>query len=191
MESVHHIPVPFFILDAKLSILDASAKGAKLMRGASFINLIEEESAAKFSKYFHRNSSGSLEINIKSQQDLPMPELYDMYFQFAEMQQKYFVVLISKVDNYSNISEKLDKIQQQLWPPNQDDSFQKQLHPSSFHLDTAADQIRQQENDIKDALEQLKKLQSELNSSLPQSKLHLLKKCSQIETTLKNNIKSH
>ncbi|WP_456272103.1 hypothetical protein [Bacillus sp. AK031] len=189
MEEIHYVPVPFFILDAKLSILDASESGSKMIQGTSFLDMIEEESSTKFSKYFHRHMSGTLEINIKSRENPPMPVLYDAYFQFAEMKQKYYVALISKAKNYSDISKKLDRIQKHLWNPNQEDTIQKQLHPSSFHLDTAADKIRHQENNIEEAVKQLRHLQSELGGSLPESKKHLLRKCAIIEKTLKNNIK--
>ena len=191
MEDIYYIPVPFFILDAKLNILDSSPMGSKLMRGASFLDMIEEESSTKFAKYFQRNSNGSIEINLKPAEYPHMPDLYDVYFQFADLKQKYFVALISKADNYSNISKKLDNIQRQLWNPDQEDSIHKQLHPSSFHLDTAVEKIRRQENITLDAIQQLKELQSELAGILPESRKHVLKKCSAIEQTLKNNINSH
>ncbi|WP_409253121.1 hypothetical protein V1502_04090 [Bacillus sp. SCS-153A] len=190
MEEIYYVPIPLFILDAKLNILEASFKGSKLMQGASFLDLIEEESSTKFSKFFHRQSSGSIEINIKSNSKSVMPDLYDVYFQFVDFNQQYFVALISKADNYSDISKKLDRIQKQLWNPNHDESLQKQLHPSSFHLESATEQIRKQENDILGAIEQLKQLKAELESLSP-DKQHLVEKCMRIEETLKNNIKLH
>ncbi|WP_421383885.1 hypothetical protein ACOJQI_04720 [Bacillus salacetis] len=188
MIDIYYIPVPLFVLDAKLNILDASSAGAKLMQGPSFLDIIEEESSTKFSKYFHRHSSGTLEINIKLNADSGLPDLYDVYFQFVEIKQQYVVALISKASNYTDVSKKLDRIQKQLWNPNQKDTFQKQLHPSSFHLDSAADQIRKQEKDIESAIKQLKKLQSDLEAGSPVNK-HLAERCMRIEETLKNNIK--
>ncbi|WP_113929627.1 hypothetical protein [Bacillus sp. P14.5] len=190
MEELYYIPIPFFILDAHLNIVEASSKGSKLMQGSSFLDMIEEESATKFSKFFHRHSEGLIEINLKSKEKPGMPELYDVHFQFAEMQQKYFVAVISKAANYSDISKKLDTIQKQLWNPNQEQALQKQLHPSSFHLDSAAGQIRKQENDIEAAIQQLHLLQAQLKDLGPDKK-HLVKHCMRIEETLKNNKKSH
>jgi hypothetical protein len=190
MIDIHYFPIPLFILDAKLHVLESSSAGAKLMQGPSFLDIIEEESSAKFSKYFHRHSSGSLEVNIKSSTESGLPDLYDVYFQFVEIKQQYVVAIINKASNYTDISKKLDRIQKQLWNPNQEDTFQKQLHPSSFHLDSAAGQIRKQEKVIESAIEQLKKLQSELERVLPDNK-HMADQCMRIEKTLKNNIKLH
>lgn len=188
MEEIYYVPIPLFVLDAKLNILESSSKGSKLMQGPSFLDMIEEESTTKFSKYIHGHSSGSIEINIKCGSDIP--ELYDVYIQFIDFNQQYYAALISKADNYSDISTKLDRIQKQLWNPNHEESFQKQLHPSSFHLDSAAGQIRKQENDIQAAINQLKELKAALES-LPPDKKHLVEQCTRIEETLKNNIKSH
>ncbi|MGM0847232.1 MAG: hypothetical protein ACQEUT_19925 [Bacillota bacterium] len=185
MEEIHYIPIPLFILDAHMNIVEASSKGSALMHGTSFLDMIEEESATKFSKYFHRHSSGTIEINLKSNETSDMPVLYDVYFHFVEIKQKYFVAVISKAANYSAVSKKLDRIQKQLWNPNQEDAFQKQLHPSSFHLDSAADQIRRQENDIQSAIIQLNQLKTQLED-LPADKKHLVKQCLKIEETLKN-----
>ncbi|MGD6801062.1 hypothetical protein [Rossellomorea aquimaris] len=189
MEELYYIPIPLFILDAHLNIEEASLKGAKLMQGPSFLDMIEEESATKFSKYFHRHSSGSIEINFTSKEMPNMPVLHDVHFQFVEIKQKYFVAVISKAADYSEVSKKLDRIQKQLWNPNQEDAFQKQLHPSSFHLDSAAGQIRKQESDIQSALEQLKQLKEQLKDLEPE-KQDMVKQCMKIEETLKNNIKS-
>jgi hypothetical protein len=188
MEEIHYIPIPMFILDAKLNILEASSKGTKLMKGPSFLDMIEKESSTKFSKYFHRHSSGTLEINIKSTTDSQMPDLHDVYFQFVEGKQQYFVAVISKAHNYTDISKKLDRIQKQLWNPNKEDSYQKQLHPSSFHLDSAAGQIRKQEIDIQAAIHQLNRLKADIED-LPADNKHLVQQCMRIEETLKNNIK--
>jgi hypothetical protein len=187
MIDIYYVPVPLFILDAKLNILESSPKGSELMQGPSFLDMIEMESSTKFSKYFHRHSSGIIEINLKST-DSGMPDLYDVHFQFADIKQQYFVTLISKASNYTDISKKLDRIQKQLWNPNQEDAFQKQLHPSSFHLDSAADQIRKQEKDIESAIKQVKTLKSELED-VSQDRKHLVEQCMRIEETLKNNIK--
>ncbi|MGD6966071.1 hypothetical protein ACQCVP_06555 [Rossellomorea vietnamensis] len=188
MEELYYIPIPLFILDAHLNIEEASSKGSKLMQGPSFLDMIEEESATKFSKYFHRHSAGSIEINFKSKEKPSIPILHDVHFQFVEIKQKYFVAVISKAANYSDVSKKLDRIQKQLWNPNQEDEFQKQLHPSSFHLDSAAGQIRKHENDIQAALKQLKQLKDQLEDLEPEKK-YLVKQCMEIEETLKNNIK--
>ncbi|RIW32274.1 hypothetical protein D3H55_13440 [Bacillus salacetis] len=187
MEEIHYLPIPIFILDAKLNIIESSSSGTKMMKGSSFLDMIEEESSTKFSRYFHRHSTGMLEINMKSATESGMPDLHDVYFQFVENKHKFFVAVISKAQNYSDISKKLDRIQKQLWNPNQEESYQKQLHPSSFHLDSAAGQIRKQEIDIQAAIHQLKQLHAEIED-LPAAR-HLAEQCMRIEETLKNNIK--
>ncbi len=82
MESLHLCPIPYFVLDRKLTLVDASNTGYDLLKqGENLLTIIEDESSPKFARMIHRDLTGKIELNLRKNDSF---ELYDITYQFSE-----------------------------------------------------------------------------------------------------------
>ncbi|MGM0852342.1 MAG: hypothetical protein ACQEWI_06995 [Bacillota bacterium] len=69
------------------------------------MSIVEEESSPKFARIIHKNSSGELELNLKKNDSF---ELFDIFYQFSDMQQYFHVAVISKDTQYKKVSDQIN-----------------------------------------------------------------------------------
>ncbi|OXS64333.1 hypothetical protein [Rossellomorea vietnamensis] len=106
MENLHLCPIPYLLLDRQFNLIDASNTGYDfLMPGENFMSIVEEESSPKFARIIHKHPKGEMELNVKKTNTF---ELFDIYFQFSDVQQYYHVVLIAKDQQYKKVSEQMN-----------------------------------------------------------------------------------
>ncbi|KUP09845.1 hypothetical protein Q73_00995 [Bacillus coahuilensis m2-6] len=107
------LPIPWFIIDSHMTIIDASTEGQKLMKDTSFRNILDHDSLLKFGKYFHSTTEGRLELNINGMEK-NLPTLVDLHF-YKENQSAY-IVLISKSGHYQEMNQNLLELQEKIFP---------------------------------------------------------------------------
>jgi hypothetical protein len=106
VENLHLCPIPYLLLDRQFNLIDASNTGYNfLMPGENFMSIVEEESSPKFARIIHKHPKGEMELNVKKNDTF---ELFDISFQFSDVQQYYHVVLIAKDLQYKKVSEQMN-----------------------------------------------------------------------------------
>ncbi|MCA1055991.1 hypothetical protein LCM10_13415 [Rossellomorea aquimaris] len=116
MENLDFCPIPYLILDRNLTVLDASESGYALVhRGDSFLTILEEESAPKFARVIHKERSGKMEVNVKKAASF---ELVDLFYQFSDVQQRFYMAVISKANEYEKVSTQLNGLFNRLGESN-------------------------------------------------------------------------
>ncbi|WP_152968532.1 hypothetical protein [Rossellomorea vietnamensis] len=106
MENLHLCPIPYLLLDRQFNLIDASNSGYDfLMPGQNFMSIVEEESSPKFARIIHKDPKGEMELNVKKNDSF---ELFDIFFQFSDVQQYFHVALIAKDHQYKKVSEQMN-----------------------------------------------------------------------------------
>ncbi|MCA0150015.1 MULTISPECIES: hypothetical protein [Rossellomorea] len=106
MENLHLCPIPYLLLDRQFNLIDASNTGYDfLMPGENFMSIVEEESSPKFARIIHKQPKGEMELNLKKNDSF---ELFDIFFQFSDVQQYFHVALIAKDHQYKKVSEQMN-----------------------------------------------------------------------------------
>ncbi|MGG3915247.1 hypothetical protein [Rossellomorea vietnamensis] len=115
MENLHLCPIPYLLLDRQFNLIDASNTGYNfLIPGENFMSIVEEESSPKFARIIHKHPKGEMELNVKKNDTF---ELFDISFQFSEVQQYYHVVLIAKDLQYKKVSEQMNSLFDMMGKP--------------------------------------------------------------------------
>ncbi|WP_064094245.1 hypothetical protein [Rossellomorea aquimaris] len=165
MENLHLCPIPYLILDRKFTVMEASNSGYSFIKdGENFLSIIEEESAPKFSRMIHKNSTGEMELNIKQNSTF---ELVELFYQFSEMQQAYHVAIISKDTQYNKVSEQMNGLF---------DLMGKSTFP-------------RKEPNLTDVLAQVSSLYLKLSNTSDWNRQEVMNKIKEIENQLQKNVK--
>ncbi len=69
------------------------------------MSIIEKESSPKFSRIIHKHTQGKMELNLKKKDSF---ELFDIYYQFSDIQQYFHIAVISKDHQYKKVSEQMN-----------------------------------------------------------------------------------
>jgi hypothetical protein len=108
VENLHLCPIPYLLLDRQFNLKDASNSGYDfLAHGDNFMSIVEEESSPKFARIIHKHTQGEMELNLKKNDTF---ELFDLFFQFSDLQQFFHVAIIAKDQQYKKVSNQMNDL---------------------------------------------------------------------------------
>lgn len=106
MENLHLCPIPYLLLDRQFNLIDASNSGYDFLKpGENFMSIVEEESSPKFARIIHKQTQGEMELNLKKNDSF---ELFELFFQFSDLQQYFHVAIMAKDNQYKKVSEQMN-----------------------------------------------------------------------------------
>ncbi|MEB1807482.1 MAG: hypothetical protein LPK26_09300 [Bacillaceae bacterium] len=109
--STPNIPVPYFIVNHELKILETSNTAEKEFPVvASFLDLIDPGSKEKVIQLLENDDETSAEVNMETLEDKAV--LYELFFKKEQM--KYHVVTIKKSNNYYLVQKEINQLREQL-----------------------------------------------------------------------------
>ncbi|MBN8192211.1 hypothetical protein JI667_08630 [Bacillus sp. NTK074B] len=69
------------------------------------MSIVEEESSPKFARIIHKQTQGEMELNLKKNDSF---ELFELFFQFSDLQQYFHVAIMAKDNQYKKVSEQMN-----------------------------------------------------------------------------------
>ncbi|MGM0828679.1 MAG: hypothetical protein ACQEU4_10675 [Bacillota bacterium] len=165
VENLHLCPIPYLLLDRQFNLIDASNSGYDFLKpGENFMSIVEDESSPKFARIIHKNSSGEMELNLKKNDSF---ELFDIFYQFSDMQQYFHVAVISKDVQYKKVSEQMNGLF---------DLMGKSTYP-------------RKEPNLTEVLAKVSSLYLKLSNTSDWNRQEIMDKIKEIENHLQQNVK--